>query len=281
MQLATSYTTQMPSGLPSPTLTNPDMILPFDSPSSASNSKRAQRTPSPPPIDNVDQLHSADGNGPGEMKSAMRKLLPNGDGAKLRKPRHENGTLEKAKRSRNSRSPPAKGANGFQVFASTPTLKDNYAPPTTNAAASNGNDRSRWDRSSGVEDEDDSSPHSEGSQDGALDLGRPTYGFPSLDNEKDGFSAPPEMEDEDSYSHAAMSIRAEQILANAKKRLTVSPHQYSSLTSIILIKFRIWKGTSTVPEVLYTVGLRRRCPLTQIRVPRGSQYTHCHEKHHQ
>ena len=229
MQLATSYTTQMPSGLPSPTLTNPDMILPFDSPSSASNSKRAQRIPSPPPIDNVDQLHRADGNAPDEMKSAMRKLLPNGDGAKLRKSRQENGKLEKAKRSRDSRSPPAKETNGFQVLASAPTLRENYAPSTTNPATANGNDRSRWDRSAGVADEDDSSPHSETSQDGALDLGRPTYGFPSLDNEKDGFSAPPELEDEDSYSHAAMSIRAEQILANAKKRLTVSPRQRSSL----------------------------------------------------
>ncbi|KAL8825856.1 MAG: hypothetical protein Q9191_004158 [Dirinaria sp. TL-2023a] len=209
----------MPSGLPSPTLTNPDMILPFDSPSPASASRRAQRNPSPPPFDEIGNFHSAEEHGADEMKSAVRKLLPNGDGARLRKPRQENGTLEKAKRSRNSRSPPDHAANGFHVLASSPIINSDDARPIETLATLNGNDRSHWNKPYNMADRDASSPHSEDSQDG-VDLSRPTYSFPSLDNEKDGFSAPPEVEDEDSYSHAAMSIRAEQILANAKKRLT-------------------------------------------------------------
>ena len=211
------------------------MILPFDSPSSASTSRRAQRNPSPPPIDEIDSSHSADENGSDEMKSAVRKLLPNGDGAKLRKLRQENGTLEKAKRPKNSRSPPDHNANGFHVLSSSPIINGEYARPTTNLATLNGNNRIQLNKSEAMADRDASSPCSEGSQDGIWDSGRPTYGFPSLDNEKDGFSAPPEVEDEDSYSHAAMSIRAEQILANAKKRLTVSPSPDSSLCTAILI----------------------------------------------
>ena len=115
-----------------------------------------------------------------------------------------------------------KGTNGFAVLASSPMLHDSQGMPAAGTTILDHGDQNQWRNFSDATDEDATSPYSEESHDSVLDLGRPTYNFPPLDNEKNGFTAPPDVEDDDPYSHAAMSIRAEQILANAKKRLTVS-----------------------------------------------------------
>lgn len=220
MQVATSHTNHMASGLPSPTLTNPDLILPYDSPA-ASTPRRAQRIPSPPLLQKADSSQSAGEDGPSQWKSVGRNLRRNGEGPKLRKVKTSNELLEKENRAGNTHSSSEPGAKRFGGLAPS-TLKVDHDSPTASTATFKDDDRSQWHNSVVVEDQDATSPVADGSHDRVMNLGRPTYGFPPLDNEKDGFSAPPELEDGDPYSHAAMSIRAEQILANAKKRLTVS-----------------------------------------------------------
>ena len=146
----------------------------------------------------------------------MHRWFSNGDGRKLQKSsrmkaERRNGQNEKT-------SAPGFPHSGISVLGSSPTLHDdNHAPTRTNII--NPNDE-YWKGFDSVESEIERSPCEEDAD--YKDVGPPKYGFPPLDNEKDGFSAPPDIEDDDVYSHAAMSIRAEQILANAKKRLTVS-----------------------------------------------------------
>ena len=138
------------------------------------------------------------------MKGAVRNLFRSGDRSKSQK----TATIKAT----NPRDPD-NGINGSPMLASSPTLHDSLASSGAQVAESdwNGFDGAHGGRDTPDEEIAD-----------FKDVGPPTYAFPPLDNEKDGFSAPPDIEDDDPYSHAAMSIRAEQILANAKKRLTVS-----------------------------------------------------------
>lgn len=142
------------------------------------------------------------------MKGAMRKIFRNGERSKSKGTAEINGMESQDTEHRRG---------GTSVLASSPTLHDDYAISGSGAAYPREAFWSGFDSAQGGGQE---SPEDEPA-DFKL-MGPPTYSFPSLDNEKDGFSAPPEIEDDDAYSHAAMSIRAEQILANAKKRLTVS-----------------------------------------------------------
>lgn len=105
------------------------------------------------------------------------------------------------------------------ALASSPTLHNEYDPTSTNDVVSDGADEATWEGF-------------DGSANGEI-----TSQYQNLKG--NGFGAGGEREDEivtsnettrpesnddmnESYSSAAMSIRAEQILANAKKRLTVS-----------------------------------------------------------
>jgi len=162
------------------------------------------------------------------MKGAVRNWFRNGERSKNRKAKKAEDVSPDADGwSKDNRTPP-NGTNGLSVLASSPILHDAYATPTAGTAMLDEGAERQWRNFSGLADEDATSPYSEGSHETILDLGRPKYGFPPLDNEKNGFSVPPDVEDDDPYSHAAMSIRAEQILANAKKRLTVSFLKHST-----------------------------------------------------
>lgn len=142
------------------------------------------------------------------MKGAMRKLFRSAERSKLREAADLKGV--ESRDVDNS-------TKGSSVLVSSPTLHDNHAIHRTAEAQPR---EGHWNGLSGGQDQGRRDSHEEPTD--FTDVGPPTYGFPPLDNEKDGFSAPPDIEDDDPYSHAAMSIRAEQILANAKKRLTVS-----------------------------------------------------------
>lgn len=158
------------------------------------------------------------------MKGAVRKWFRNGERSKVRKAnKAEDVSPDAHGWSKDDQTLPS-GTNGFSVLASSPILYDDYAIPTARTAMLSEGAERQWRHFSGLADGDTTSPYSEDSHESVLDLGRPKYGFPPLDNEKNGFSAPPDVEDDDPYSHAAMSIRAEQILSSAKKRLTVSLH---------------------------------------------------------
>ena len=154
------------------------------------------------------------------MKGAMRKLFGDGERTKLQKARNPKSSQTVDMNGKTSAA--SFPSSGDSVLASSPTLHDDYASTMKDKVqTSNG----YWNGFDGTERR--GSPDEEEPADDE-DVGPPKYGFPPLDNEKDGFSVPPDIEDDDAYSHAAMSIRAEQILANAKKRLTVSLLRLSS-----------------------------------------------------
>lgn len=156
------------------------------------------------------------------MKGAVRKWFRNSERSRARK---ADGVSPDAHAWSKDNQTLPNGTNGFSALASSPILHASPAIPTARTAMLSEGAERQWRDFSGLADEDTTSPYSEDSHESVLDLGRPKYGFPPLDNEKNGFSAPPDVEDDDAYSHAAMSIRAEQILSNAKKRLTVSLHE--------------------------------------------------------
>lgn len=162
------------------------------------------------------------------MKGAVRSWFRNGERSKFRKARKAEDVSPDAHLWSNDNRTPPNGTNGFSVLASSPILHDGYAIPMAGTAMLDEDAERQWRGFSGSNDGGATSPYSENSHESVLDLGRPKYGFPPLDNEKNGFSAPPDVGDNDPHSHAAMSIRAEQILANAKKRLTVSFYEDST-----------------------------------------------------
>jgi len=240
------------------------MILPYDAPSPSSDPstpRRAQRPPSPPPLDITNAAHSDDSEGIDHMKGTVRNWFRNGERSKLRKAKKaEDVSPDVDGWSRDYRTPP-NGINGFSVLASSPILRDGYAIPMAGTAMLDEGAERQWRDFSGLAEADATSPYSEGSHESVLDLGRPKYGFPPLDNEKNGFSAPPDVEGDDPHSHAAMSIRAEQILANAKKRLTVSFLEDSTYSMDGADYSRIWREISIAPEARCIAGPRRLCHL--------------------
>ncbi|KAL8649480.1 MAG: hypothetical protein Q9210_004368 [Variospora velana] len=203
----------LPGRMPSPTLTNPDMILPDSDFDRNANSPRHADDPSTLP-----QWRSLATGDDGEMKSAMRNFF--GDGQRLR---HRNS--EKALKSQENLDirPQSKQSELSQrsvnsALASSPLLHEGFGMKSRGETLPN-------DQSTGnVDSMDDGSVISESIS-------------PLVDAEREGFSMSENggiegykfsdrfrqaivEEDDEPYSHATMSVKAEEILANAKKRLT-------------------------------------------------------------
>ena len=215
MQVA--YTrTLMPSGLPpSPTLTNPDMILPYQctptnrwqqQPSSSSESspetpQNAQHFPnfSSSAINEPRLPRSDTSEARRRLKPAGQSLSPFRNGVLSRPggPTRARSVTEREKgadgriRFENSRLSYRPAGTPERTIASSPTLKDHYSP----------------NRVIIIEDDEQSEAALENNY--APDN---TYKTPSILDE----------DESNPNSHTAMSKRAEEILANAKKRLTVS-----------------------------------------------------------
>ncbi|CAD6569476.1 MAG: hypothetical protein ASARMPRED_002911 [Alectoria sarmentosa] len=167
---------------PSPTLTNPDMILPGNPPSadsSPSTPSKPHRSPSPSPTDSLaTRSDSASDNRPRE-KGTMFSPFRNGI---LR--RHDGSTKHSSGSEREDRRTTT---NEEAALASSPTLQED---------------------------------HIHKGQDGYAEAAAQDYDHIET---RDSIYNPPSILDEDEddpYSHAAMTRRAEEILANAKKRLT-------------------------------------------------------------
>lgn len=181
----------VPIGVPSPTLTNPDMILPDSSPStgsSPSTPRQHQRLPSPSAIEsNGNNSSGSASDEKPRVKGAMYSPFRNGV---LR--RHDGSTrLRSSSESGNYRISFKKNRLSYQQggevpLTSSPTLQED----------SNGFGQRIYTEST----------------QGDYENGEGTYNTPSILEE----------DESDPYSHAAMTKRAEEILANAKKRLTVS-----------------------------------------------------------
>ncbi|KAL9580650.1 MAG: hypothetical protein Q9212_004369 [Teloschistes hypoglaucus] len=196
-----------PARMLSPTLTDPDMILP--TPHAGQDSSSRQPT---------DALHPSPTADDGQMKSPIRSFL--GSGHRLRHKGSEKGlkTQEIPEVRPQSKQSELSHRSAGSTLASSPLLHDDTGFKTMpdNQVGEGPNDH--WDS---VDDasliSESVSPLVEAERDGYLmseNGGLGGYKF------SDRFRKAIVEEDDESYSHAALSVRAEEILANAKKRLT-------------------------------------------------------------
>ena len=181
-------------GPPSPTLTNPDMILPFENNASSQESsplppRRPQQLPSPP-MSRDEHAQSGSMDNRTRLKHAGHSLSPfrNGvlsrnDGPTVVRSNSERGNGRiKYENSRLSYRPSGEGP-----INSPPALRDDE-------------NHIGMGRLAESPEQEENMVHN-------------TYKTPSILEE----------DEDDPDSHAAMTKRAEEILANAKKRLTVRP----------------------------------------------------------
>ncbi|KAL9006219.1 MAG: hypothetical protein Q9188_001043 [Gyalolechia gomerana] len=212
-----SPASQLPARMPSPTLTNPDMILPDPhSDPNAISSPQADDSSTLPqwqPFPTKDDV---------QMKSAVRNLF--GNGQRLR---HKNS--EKALKSQETSDfrPQSKPLELSQrsadsAFPSSPLLHEGFSINSMGTTPPGNSTNDKFDAS--LDTLDDGSVISE-SISPLVDAEREEYMMSEnggIDGYKfsDRFRKAIVEEDDEAYSHATMSIRAEEILANAKKRLT-------------------------------------------------------------
>lgn len=216
---------QMSLRASSPTLTNPDMILPENSPISVpspTNSRKHQSPPYPPALDNVD--HGTPISAPEEK--------PRMNGA-IYSP-FRNGVLRPHDGSIRLRSSSEKGKNRVALEDSRPLSRQGPEIPIA---------------SSPTLEEDSSQRIYTESTKGDFDNGEGTYTTPAILEEDEG----------DPHSHAAMTRRAEEILANAKRRLTVNRGVAWVSRMQNLTSSRTWKGISTELEALFRQEHHHRC----------------------
>lgn len=212
------------TGLHSPTLTNPDMILPYASPSSAPPSpvSGAPHDSSTQPRDS-NSLGSGD-DGEEAMRQSVQRLFSNGIGSQ----RNDSSTSTARKSDQDSngsiihgeRTPTHHSGHDGLLLASSPTLRNDYK--SSSDAGSDDISNDHWEGFDGPivgtvvvsRHEADERVSLKGAQDSRTGVSTPDGNEPGLRSMLD--------EDEnDPASHAAMSKKAEQILANAKKRLLV------------------------------------------------------------
>lgn len=204
----------LPGRMLSPTLTNPDMILPDSDLDRNPNSPRHADDPSTLP-----QWHSLATGDDGEMKSAMRNFFGNGQRLRHRNSEKALKTTENLDIRLQSKQSELSQRSENSALASSPLLREGFGMKSMGETLPN-------DQSTGnIDSMDDGSVISESIS-------------PSVDAEREGFLMSENggmdgykfsdrfrqaivEEDEENYSHATMSVRAEEILANAKKRLTV------------------------------------------------------------
>lgn len=206
----------------SPTLTNPDMILPYASPSSATSSTSKDfRQFSTHPRNGGNTTPEDDEE---KMRRGIRRLF--GNGGKFQRDDSDTAILIKDDRKgtlihTDSKLSSQHGHNGKTVvLASSPTFYHTPSHKSSSSVKDDKTDDDYWEGFDGPAVE--SVP--------ASDLSRHQESFNGDPEPSDRASTPDHsqqsvaIQDEDENdptSHAAMSNRAEQILANAKKRLLV------------------------------------------------------------
>ncbi|KAL8948549.1 MAG: hypothetical protein Q9222_005271 [Ikaeria aurantiellina] len=202
-----------PLRMPSPTLTDPDMILP-DSHNEHHSSSPQKRDPS----FSQSQWNNLATTDDGQMKSAVRNLF--GNGQRLRHKGSE-GALrnqDAADRRPQSKQSELSQRTGNSAIASSPLLHEGFGNNTTSSAVTSNAPSDSFDTlDDGSVISESVSPLVEAERNGYMmseSGGINGYKF------SDRFRKAIVEEDDGGYSHAAMSVRAEEILANAKKRLT-------------------------------------------------------------
>ena len=220
--MAAVTSAQVPPGLPSPTLTNPDMILPFDSPASDSPPQNAPRLPSPP---GVAEAAAANGSSPQEA-SQTNGNAPKGHGVAPSANQQEfdrirrvngkihgrvNGSADELSSGRISK------ASDGSLLACSPTYQDEFEPVTRGHMYAGSNSRNGQYTSAGREN---GAPRPVDLE-AFLEETEPGDSFATIKDHRMNVRSVLDEDENDPTSHAAMTKRAEEILANAKKRLTV------------------------------------------------------------
>ena len=218
----------------SPTLTNPDMILPYGSPSSASTSVTTKdfRHISTQPR-NGGSISSGD-DGEENMRRGVRRLFGNGvkprrddsDTALLTK-QDGNGSLIQAE----SKLTRQQGHNRqIVVLAPSPTLHDTRSYKSSGDPKRDEVDNGYWEGFDGPVTDTAVESGLSGHPESVNGDREPSDRSSTPDHDLRGLPVNQDDDDNDPTSHAAMSKRAEQILANAKKRLLVSAPMLQSIS---------------------------------------------------
>lgn len=209
MALLSSQAVYLPTAMPSPTLTNPDLILPYRSSSLSAPYSTSQRPERSRALANRD-----DGN----LKESMRQLL--GKGGRL--DRSGSDPVMPYMQSQNRDWTRLGDQQGRQksrerlFLTPSPTSDDEYA--FTHPKIINGH----WQGFDGPGEETVIQSHQQPSHRSPEAKHAPRKKSPPPVNGSQEIRAILDEDEDDPHSHAAMSRRAELILANAKKRLLVS-----------------------------------------------------------
>jgi hypothetical protein len=215
-----------PNGFPSPTLTNPEMILPFsEHRQSSTPSPPFQRPPSPP------RMHAALNSHPPEQPyfaPPLRKKTPpprnlwqysDHEPADALSDIEEVESTPKSRRPRSRSQSPVVASSAAVVFNQWQNNNQETRRYSGDSGIGGNDDGGHWEGFDTVEDLQEPALQAD-YQDGLSDTedDRTSTGSTEFDERsfRNSFTL-----GEDELSSAALSKRAERILANAKKRLTV------------------------------------------------------------
>ncbi len=249
------------SGPPSPTLTNPDMILPY-------TAEPRIPTPSPPlrPIRasssseeinrRLQKLEQTAGNRATVTPRNSPPLGSYGSGTMLPDIEEVETTPKVGCLTRSSSGSPRSQQLLLPKFPgmepTTQISNDPYSKRLSHASSSGASDDfdfGNWDRFDGPTSVDGESVF--GEEDDALDTAEGGYGAANPSNRNTREITIVEEDKEGALFHAALSKRAERILANAKKRLTVSlSGEPSARNYTYFLAYRAWKVISAAPAIL-------------------------------
>lgn len=271
MALLSSQPVYLSTTMPSPTLTNPDLILPYRS-SSLSASSVTRRLPQPYSTGARTERRRGVANcDDGNLQESMRKLFGNG----VRLDRSGSDPVMPYMQSQ-SRDWTRLGDHQVHqkskerlFLTPSPTSDDDYDHSRIGDFRHPKIINGHWQGFDGPSEETVLHKYEKQAQRNPEAKHSQRRKSPPPVNGSQEIRAILDEDEDDPHSHAAMSRRAEHILANAKKRLLVSvrpgpprlPHDYPLTSS------RRWKTTSAVLVMVSVAAHPLRCHHSQVIPP--------------
>lgn len=224
--LSTSHHIQLPTGLPpSPTLTNPDMILPYNSPSSVSTSSITPRE-SQQYLTQQSRAGDSSGfeeNGQGDMTRGVPRLFGNGAKSSRRDTSQATPLREDVNEKMWNRAhKPNAQSRERLILTPSPVPGDEYGLGAASVHSHTEIKNGHWEGFDGPVEEIGEDPYDVNADTSRKLLPKQEPASPAPSSNAQDIRTILDEDEDDPQSHAAMSKRAELILANAKKRLLVS-----------------------------------------------------------
>lgn len=255
MALLSSQPVSLPTALPSPTLTNPDMILPYRS-SSLSASPVAQRLPQQFFTSaRLDSRQGATHHRNDSLEGSMQKLFGNSGRLDHSRARVDHKVRQKSRE------------RLFLTPSPTPDDEPDYTrvgdfhhPKIIDG---------HWQGFDGPSEDVVVQFHDNEPQRSVEVKVAPRKIRPAPVNGTQEIRAILDEDENDPHSHAAMSRRAENILANAKKRLLVRARPFLCVLPWVspLIKSRQWKIISAVLVIVSMHARPLQCRRSEAITP--------------